>query len=283
MQKRAKSKEPSPGQAVAKPTTLATLLAALGGSQAITATRQRDLRSAVKRVAGLLGNEPAAITLDMDAISGSLRAVSPLAVGMTAKRFANIRSDFVAAVRASGMVPATAKAKKVLSPAWCELFKRLSGRRAHLGLSRFARYASANGIEPSAVNDEVIVAFIAAVRGESLHRKPNLLHRQVTLIWNEAARDPSLGLRPVTVASFRGPPKRVDWSLLPRHLQGGRRQQPVLGRWFRSLCRRCAVAGAIAADAPIAPRSDPCRRVGLGSERDKASHHPVARRSRHPQ
>jgi hypothetical protein len=31
MQKRAKSKEPSPGQAVAKPTTLATLLAALGG------------------------------------------------------------------------------------------------------------------------------------------------------------------------------------------------------------------------------------------------------------
>jgi hypothetical protein len=98
-----------------------------GGSQAITATRQRDLRSAVKRVAGLLGNEPAAITLDMDAISGGLRAISPLAVGMTAKRFANIRSDFVAAVRASGMVPATAKAKKVLSPAWCELSSACRG------------------------------------------------------------------------------------------------------------------------------------------------------------
>ena len=215
MSKRPKSKEPSPDQAGAMPTTLASLLAALGRSETITATRQRDLRSAVTRVAGLLGNEPAAITLDMDAISGGLRAISPLAVGMTVKRFANIRSDFVAAVRASGMVPATAKAKKVLSPAWCELFKRLSGRRAHLGLSRFARYASANGIEPSAVNDEVIVAFIAAVRGESLHRNPNLLHRQVTLIWNEAARDPSLGLQPVTVASFRGPPKRIDWSLLP--------------------------------------------------------------------
>jgi hypothetical protein len=51
--------------------------------------------------------------------------------------------------------------------------------------------------------------------GGSLHRKPNLLHRQVTVIWNEAARDPSLGLPPVMVASFRGPPKRIDWSLLP--------------------------------------------------------------------
>jgi integrase len=41
------------------------------------------------------------------------------------------------------------------------------------------------------------------------------LHRQVTLIWNEAARDSNLGLRPVTVASFRGPLRRIDWSLLP--------------------------------------------------------------------
>jgi hypothetical protein len=49
----------------------------------------RDLRSAVKRVADLLGNEPAAIALDMDAIRVRLGTISPLAVGMTLKRFAN--------------------------------------------------------------------------------------------------------------------------------------------------------------------------------------------------
>jgi hypothetical protein len=173
MSKKPKSKVPSPDQAEAKPMTLATVLAALEASKAVTATRRRDLRSAVKRVAGLLGNEPAAIRLDMDAISGRLRTINPLAVGMTAKRFANIRSDFVAAVRITGLVGAAAKAKKALSAAWRELFKRLSGRRAHLGLSRLAGYASANGIEPSAVNDEVIVAFIAAVRGGSLQVDPS--------------------------------------------------------------------------------------------------------------
>ena len=150
---------------------MATVLAALEHPGTLSATRLRDLRSAVKRVADLLGNEPAGIPLDMDAISVRLGTISPLAVGMTAKRFANIRSDFLAAVKASGVKPVTSK--KTLSPAWVELFERLSGRRAHIGLSRLARYASAHGIEPGEINDDVIAGFIAAVREESLHRQPN--------------------------------------------------------------------------------------------------------------
>ena len=179
----------------------------------LSATRVRDLRSAVKRVADLLGNEPAAIALDMDAIRVRLGTINPLAVGMTAKRFANVRSDFLAAVKACGVKPVTGR--KTLSPAWVRLFARLSGRRGHIGLSRLARHASAHGIGPGEINDDVIAGFIAAVRQETLHRHPNKLHRQVTLIWNEAARDPALGLQPVTVASFRGPPTRIDWARLP--------------------------------------------------------------------
>jgi hypothetical protein len=47
-----------------------------------------------------------------------------------------------------------------LSPDWVDLFQRLSGRRAHIGLSRLARYASAQGIVPEKIDDEVIAAFI---------------------------------------------------------------------------------------------------------------------------
>ena len=166
------------------------------------------MRSAVNRVADLLGNEPAGIPLDMHAIGVRLSAISPLAVGMSAKRFANIRSDFIAAVKASGVKPVTSK--KILRPEWVELLERLSGRRAQIGLSRLARYASAHGITPGDVNDAVIVGFIAAVRQESLHRQPNTLHRQVTLIWNEAAREPALGLQ------------TGDSPILPRLAQAGR-------------------------------------------------------------
>src|SRR5262249_59920014 len=56
---------------------------------------------------------------------------------------------------------------------------------------------------------------IAGVRDSSLHPNPNALHRQTTLIWNEVARDPELGLQRVTVASFRAPSKRIELSRLP--------------------------------------------------------------------
>ena len=102
------------------------------------------------------------IPLDMDAIRGGLAAISPVAAGMTSKRFVNIRSDFVAAVKASGVMPVWVGVKKALSPSWIELFGRLAGRRAHLGLSRLARYASTQGIEPGEINDEVIFGFITA-------------------------------------------------------------------------------------------------------------------------
>jgi integrase len=236
-----------PGTSPAPP-TLATLLAALESHSGLSETRRRDLRSAVKRVAHLLGNTPAAIPLAMDTIREGLGSVNPIAVGMTPKRFANIRSDFVAAVKASGLLPVNAERKVALSPEWRQLFARLSGRRANFGLSRLGHYASAKGIQPGGINDEIINEFMAAVREGSLHQNPKALHRQVTLIWNEAERHPELGLNPVAVPSFRGPPKRVDLSLLPHSFVADR----------DSYLSWCAVTDPFAVDArprPLAART----------------------------
>jgi integrase len=214
MTKNPKRKTPAHAAPAAEPVTLAEVLAALDRAGGPSGTRLRDLKSAVNRVAILVGNEPAAIPLDMAAISTRLATISPAALGLTTKRFANIRSDFLAAVKASGVKPLKVELKSPLSPDWIDLFERLSGRRAHIGLSRLARYASAQGIVPKDINGEVIAGFIAAVREGSLHRKPDALHRHVSLIWNEAARDPGLGLQVVDVPSFRGPVERIDWALL---------------------------------------------------------------------
>ena len=148
----------------ATPVTLAGVLAALERHGKLSATRKRDLVSAVKRIAKLLGDEPAAIGLDMPAISARLAAVNPVAVGLTNKTFANVRSNFVAAVKAGGLMSVKSRGKSLLSPAWVDLFARLSGRRAHIGLSRLARFASARGFAPKEINDEVVGDLIAAVR-----------------------------------------------------------------------------------------------------------------------
>jgi len=236
----------------AAPVTLAAVLAALERNRKLTATRRRDLVSAVKRVAALLGFEPAAIPLDMGTISGKLAAVNPVAVGLTTKSFANIRSNFVAAAKASGAMKVQAKGKSPLSPVWVDLFARLSGRRAHIGLSRLARFASARGLAPEDINDEVMDDLMAAVRDGSLCPRPTVLHRRVTQIWNEAARDRRLGLRLVTVPLYRAP-KRIDWARLPKAF---RQDLDAHLSW-------CSASDPFAADArlrALAPRSLRLRR-----------------------
>ena len=207
-------KHPAPRPAATE-TTLASVLEILESRSELSATRQRDLRSAVKRVAALLGDEPARIQLDLPAISARLAMVNPIGARLSAKSFSNIRSDFLAALKASGFKLVERQSKTALSAGWMDLVACLSAKRAHIGLSRLARFASANGIEPGEIDDTAMERFIAAVRGGSLHRNPNHLHRRVTLIWNEVARLPGLDLKPVTVPSFRGPAKRIDWTLLP--------------------------------------------------------------------
>ena len=240
-------------QRAGEPLTLAHVLLGLGRPGELSATRLRDLRSAVRRVAALLGNEPAAIAVDMGAIAAGLAAINPVAAGLTSKRMANVRSDFVAAIKASGVTPLTAAGRSPLSPAWADLFVRLSGRRAHIGLSRLARYASRQGITPADTNDDVLRGFMRTVREGSLHGEPNALHRQVARIWNEVAQSPALGLQQVTVPSFRVRPERIKWPLLPDKFKQD--VSEYLG-W-------CGSADPFAPDArprPLAPRTLELRR-----------------------
>ena len=232
---------------IAQPATLADVLTALKRARGLSGTRIRDLVSAVKRVAALLGDEPGAITVDVSALSAGLAIVNPVAIGITTKRLANLRSDFLAALKASGLIPASAFRKSALNPAWRELFQSHAGRRVEIGLSRLARYASSRGLAPKDINDDRIAEFIKAVREESLCARPKGLHRQVALIWNEVAGKSAFGLQCLSVPSFRTS-KRIDWNLLPEALQ-----QEV-----KNYLSWCAVSDPFAGDArtrALAPRT----------------------------
>jgi integrase len=199
--------------------TLQDVLDALEGNKFLSEIRQRDLCSAVRRVAFLLGDDPDDIVLNLPVIAAKLAAINPAAAGLTNKRFITIKSDFMAAVTASGLWPIPRVAKQPLSAGWKKLMAKLLGKRAHLGLSRLARYASAKGLEPEEIDDAALADFINAVRQGTLHRKPNDLHRSIALIWNEAARHSRLDLQHVEVPSFRRPSRRIDWGRLPLRLR----------------------------------------------------------------
>ena len=79
------------------PRTLTDLLAGLQRNKRLSARRRRRRRSVVFRVARLLGDEPGAIVVD--SIGARLATINPVAAGITAKTLANIRSEFLGAVK----------------------------------------------------------------------------------------------------------------------------------------------------------------------------------------
>src|ERR1700719_1097834 len=139
-----------------EPVTLAHVLSGLERNRAISDVRRRDLRSAVNRVAQLHGDEPSRIRLDMPVISQRLASAMPAAAGLSQKTLANVRSNFSAAVRTSGIRPAPSPAKTPITPSWRKLMTDLSSKRMHIGLSRLARWCSGRGIEPARVSDAVL-------------------------------------------------------------------------------------------------------------------------------
>jgi integrase len=211
---RIKGRRKAPSAETETPFNLKDVFQAVDGAQALSVTRRRDMRSAVKRVAKLLGDDPARLVLDLPAISAKLATISPVALGLSSKSFSNMRSDFLAAVKASGLKSVSGKTRMI--PAWAKLVAGLSQKRARIGLSRLARHASAAKIAPYQINDAVIESFVTAVREGSLHRKPNALYRLVSRVWNEVAQRPGSNLPLVSVPSFRPPVRRINWMLLPK-------------------------------------------------------------------
>jgi integrase len=184
-------------------------------SNDLSPVRIRDLISAIACFCDLIGVEPKSIPLDLTEIRDKLNAINPVANGIGPKRLANIRSDLFAAIAASRL-KLIKPAPQGLTGPWQVLIAKLKTKRHRIGLSRLAHYASAAGLKPVDVDDGVIKVFMTSIREGSLHRKPNDLHRTTTVIWNEVARAfPELGLRPVSIPSFRPAPKRIDLSLLP--------------------------------------------------------------------
>src|SRR5262249_59918371 len=88
-------KRNAPTHRPAEPVSLAGVLAALERDGKLTATRQRDLISAGERGAVLLGDEPAALPLDITAISARLAAVNPAAGGPRSHSLADIKSHLL--------------------------------------------------------------------------------------------------------------------------------------------------------------------------------------------
>jgi hypothetical protein len=205
--------KPTPEPTGTRP-TLQDVLDNLGRAD-LADTRRRDLRSAVASYAKLVGEGPARIPLELAELRRTLDRLVPAEAELSAKRWANLRSDLAAAIGASGLVPMLRTAGLPLAPSW---EKHLAGapQRQRAGLSRFARWASLRQISPQAVNADALARFVGELELATLVRGLRDLQRKVAVNWNALVRSgASADLKEVPVPSFKPASTRVSWDLLP--------------------------------------------------------------------
>jgi integrase len=207
-------------QTTGAPATLQDVLDRLFNDSIVDSKRRRDLRSAVTSFAKLVDKTPGLIPLDFAAIRQALDGAVPAQAGVSAKRWANLRSDLFAAMEASGLHPMLKTAKLDLAEAWKQVLDAVQDQRIRHGLSRFARWASLRRITPAQVDYSTVERFVAELRACTLIRNIDDQQRRVTTAWNRLVKlQPNSELRPVSVLS-KGPGlMRFDWQQLPASFQ----------------------------------------------------------------
>jgi hypothetical protein len=199
--------------------TLQTVLDRLSANPALATSRRRDQRSAVTFFAKLMDQSPAAIPLDLAVIRKTLDTVVPARAKVSAKRWANLRSDLAAAIDASGLRPMLKTAALKPDQAWAGLLADADAPIAH-GLSRFGRWASLRRIAPEAIDITIIERFVAELQNATLVRNLGHLRRFVAKRWNAlVAAKPGRGLRQVRLENNARALERIAWCTLPASLR----------------------------------------------------------------
>ncbi len=200
----------------AGPITLQDVVDRVVANPDLSDTRKRDLRSAIVTYRKIVGESPAAIPVDLAAIRKMLDGVVPLQGRVSAKRWANLRSDIAAAIAASGLQPMLKTSGVELDKDWATLLTAADDTTVTNGLSRLARWATLRKVRPSEVDSAVLERFFAELEVASLVRNLRLQRRNVAKVWNRlVVLLPDRGLRLVEVPRTIVIWQRIPWLKLP--------------------------------------------------------------------
>ena len=156
------------------------------------------------------------VPLDLPALRRILKHGAPGTEGLSKKTLQNLHSNLGAAIEASGLRRCSGPPVSGWHPhGWrCMEDDRQEGPRTTL--SRLARFCSAKGIAPMAVDDAVFAEFRIYLELETLARDPAKSYAKAIWGWNTAcATVPGFPGSPVTALRVGRVAKRHSFRELP--------------------------------------------------------------------
>ena len=170
----------------ASPNTMADLLKLVRADTALTATRRRDIQSAVRTICRLLHLRPEEAPASAAFLRRRLEDFHPKQAKLSAKRYRNIRADLSFSLkRYVPDVPLRIDTIDLPS-AWQELRSYLNTETLRYGLSRFIMYCALNGVVPNRVSDESVCEFNVWLENFTLVKNPQARVNATVRLWNKA-------------------------------------------------------------------------------------------------
>jgi hypothetical protein len=115
-------------------------------------------------------------------------ACSNRVLGVSPKRYANIRSLVTRAVDRFGMKRTRLTSRVPLTEAWQRLLSGVENVAYRQGIKRLAHYCSAMGIRPDEVRSDHLVGLHDALEAECMTKHPRKVIKHSIAMWNHFGR-----------------------------------------------------------------------------------------------
>ena len=165
------------------PASLQGVIDALALRSDLSDQRRLDLRSSLRTFAKVMGQTPDQVPADIGALNSQIAGLTAQMVGLSAPRWANVKSGLTTALALTGAKVIAGKRRGALAPEWEVLLDQVEGRYERARLSRFLSWCTAQAIAPSDVGQADVDRFVVALAKESLVERPKSVHRDLALAW----------------------------------------------------------------------------------------------------
>ena len=184
-----------------------------------TPSRKARARTAVATLGRLMGKEAAKIPAQPNFVMHEFARLKKLPTKLDSKTVANCKSEIRYLLEKCGTPTGRSRFRSLL-PEWVALRERLEREATadKLGtkplfwkISRFAAFCSGKGVPPSAVTDEVLNEFRAALEASDEVIDPDAKVREAIRAWNTIAA----GSSPALPGLFLAPKVIPRWTIEP--------------------------------------------------------------------
>jgi integrase len=178
-------------------------------------TARRDTLSAFNVLAEKGKVDLSANAATAAAVRKVLASLSGASLGVTSKRFANVRSLITKAVERFGSKRFRITQKIPPDCHWQALLDAIPRLAYRWSLSRLACYCTVKGVRPEAIGPETLLGLHDALEAECLSQAPRNLLKHTIAIWNWCQRNVA-GWPPITLSSpFKTEPNMLPLSAFP--------------------------------------------------------------------